>query len=1628
MLCNVRNNVTSRMKERGYVDNNMIIINAMFFDQENSVKDLAKNKYGVRTNEMPFIKRELPSGKIKAIPNETFFSELQRKHDEYFSRNADQGRLFQKEGSTVSSKASPQLIRTVKDLLDRIGVSTEVVDKIVVNGVRMNSNAIANITQRLVQVMEGKEETSLPEEAMHFVVAIIKQTNPKLYQQLLKEINDYQILKQVFIDYGTDPNYLLPDGKVNVLKIKEEAIAKVLAETIINKDGGYTEKPELVAKANTWWQKILNWIKELFSKSGFDRAAMDVLSGKNIGNVEDIREEEGEIFQQKSAQSHVYDRLKEIASKLVIRNDKYYFEGKEVPRRVSDNIKDWYDRRFKNKDLTDSEWQKAINDLKAEKGTAGHLALQYAFSRLVDENGYVRETPLDENDYVEKNPNFNFDLYILLRNNLKERLAQYNKKSPNTRFLSEIMMYDAKRGLAGTADFVAITEEGNVNILDWKFMDLNVDKYEDVPWYKVNAWNQQMTQYKLMMEQVYGVKSQDIVEAMMIPIQAIYEPGDFETQKLPTLKEIRIGDVDVKSIEHAYLLPVALSTQKTGQKRVDNLIEKLNATYRKISEKKALPSEKISKAEQLNALFSAIRQLQMRQNIEPLVEQARIYNKMIKSVIERYGDEFKGKDPKSFTQAQINSFYEELETAFETLDIYTQLDSDLRPLYTEKDTDTEDIKNEKRRFKSEVADTVDTAREIKANLDEVMEEYVNDIIAGSEGVDDIIKPEKIIKGFTRIFGSTTSLQLKSMQVLFKKANRALGYAGMDTLTETKKLQRLKTNFDRWAAAKGLTIKDYFNILKKKDKNELIDEFNPEFYKNLKSQIANKNFDWIRENIDVEAYREYIAEKLKEEEERIRNKPRVGTDEEINQKINAELYKARNLYNLSTDTSVGWLLYDDLRKFPNREKWESNEWKKLTAKGNEAAKAFYDYIREKNDEYAELGYITRAEARVFLPFVRKGLMEKIIFGGKVSLGEQFLRAISLDEGDVGFGQIDPLTGRSIDTIPIYFAKEIDGEVSTDIFRTMALYNEMAIKYKHLSDIDAQVRALVTLERNKKAIATSFFGKTQYKEGELQYTPNNNENAQLIEDMAKAIVYGQKFLESQSFDQLLGKVGDWGSKFNKALGIKLFPETLSERQISANKVINQINNTFQIQTLGLNPLSSLSNLFGGTAQSIINSGKYFTRAEFISSELWLSSAKMTGGEDQKKFVAALEYFLPLTDNYNKEIAKTLSLSKLSQERIQEFLMILMRNSDLFVQTANFRSFLLNAIVINGEVINARDYLRKQPEYANKYKGTPEQRRKIEQEFDNKVKQLIEEKGVMKLATIKDGEFVIPGIERKSDSVIEFRRKVQQLSKDALGNLSEDDIRLINLNILGKSFMIFKNWIPRLVDVRFGNLKYNNASDAYEWGRMRVVFDMLSVNLLASVGRLRNAMVANEEGVAYMREMFERKKAKYKEDTGKVLDMNEAQFMDLVRQNIRSQMRDVLLLLTLMALYAGLKANMPDDDEDKKTKNQYRFLLKATDKLRDELMYFYNPTSIQGIISTGIFPSMRLVDNYSALVKNFMLENYYVAVGEEEKAEKNFVIKYALRGFPITKVGSSYIPMFYPDLAKDLGIKMQSQSGIR
>ena len=1516
-------------------------------------------------------------------------------------------------------KASPELIKLIKEFIKQIGVDYQTVSEIVVNGKKQDAAGVALIMQKLIQVVEGKEDVALPEEAMHFAVEIIEQTNPKLFNKLLKEINDMPIYDQVKAAYSTNP-YYQKDGKPNIRKLKKEAIARALVDVL-------QDKIDAQPVARTWWESILDFLKSLFNQSGFDSLSRKILSGEYIGSASELRATEDDVFFNLSEQDRVVNRLKEIASKIDKKPDNeedsssresYYFDGKKVQYRVTDFSKEIYANFFGNRKFT--EFQDAINELKAEKGTLGHKHIETAFDTFVDpDTNLLRDEFLDsDEEYRDSLPSdVDRDAYDLLKDNLRERLLNKDIFPKGTKFFREIPIYDGKN-TAGTIDFLAVTPEGKVNILDWKFIDLNINKFDDIPPYKAIAWMDQLDRYKQILTYAYGIKAQDFQQTRAIPILAMYSPADYKKNIMPKLLRIKIGAANVKNIKEDYLLPVGVESERTGKDNIDELIDKFNAVKTNLSSEDVSDEEKADKWEQVNSLFRAIRALQVKEDITPLINQGTLLSKQVSNFIKKYNDEIAGKDKNEIDDQQLEAYSKMFRVHIEGLMPYLEL---RKFKYLLGDDEVSQlVKNKLTQLLDDVQTHIDTLESLKRKF-------------GEEYVGASYNAEKVVKGLSRWLGNAATIQLENLHRLFKLVTKAGTLSSYESSEQIEILSNIRKEYDKWAELKNLKPSEYFNIIRKSDENELIDQYQEEFYTELRDAINRQDFDWIAKNVDQQAYVNKMKEKLDEKIKKIQSKDRgVLTEEEHQAQIKREIIRARDEFDVSTKTSYGWLNYKEVKNFPNSS-WESSKWIELNKPENAPAKRLYDYIIERNKEYQSIGYLKGKNARVFLPFIEGGITEGLVFDGVApNLLEGFLQSISINESDTEYGQQDKVTGEYLHKLPRYFTSKIEEGYSKDLFKNLALYNHFAIRYKNFLAIEEQARLLESAERNKKAIMTSKIGTIKYENGKIQYDKNNNSNAKLFSDIKNSIIYNKKYIESESFDIILGKLSTFGKKINETIGINIFPKSLDTRQISVNKILDQMNRQFSLTALGINTGSALSNLFGGSANALINSGKFMTKRDYLENQLWVLTNHFRGKDniDAKKAVAAIKYFMPFIENENLREIQKFSLLKLDAERVQEFLMILMRSSDKGVQTVNFFSFFNNAIIEDGKILNVREYLRSTDEYKDFYTGTSEERTARKEKFEKDVKALLEEKGLAKLSTVDEsGNLVIPNIERKSDTVIDFRRMVQQFTSDALGSLTEENRRLINMTVYGSSLMLFKNWIPRLVDVRMGDIKYNAGYDAYEWGRYRTVLRLLTTDILKSMNSLTAAIGGNGDvWLKQIRELYEAKSAEYYNNTGKELKMTESEFIALVNQNIKNQAIELAVLLTLQGIVFGLKAAMPDDDEDPAVRNQWRYFMYVTDKLRDELSYFYDPTSLVNLLSKGMFPALSLIDNYKKFILNFLQEGYGLVLENDELVDDAKPIKYLMKSFPITNQMSFLLPIVYPELAKDLGIKMQSTYGMK
>lgn len=167
--------------------------------------------------------------------------------------------FFQKDEGMKQAKASPKTIVKVKEWMNRAGIKLSELDTSRYGGV----NGVAIMLDRIIQIAEGKEDVAITEESMHMLTGMIKQGNKGLYNRMLNKISTYDVYKQTFDVYKSDALYQDLDGSPDVLKIKEEAIGKLLAEYYLKQ-----EQPEdaiKIGQQKAWWQAIMDWIKELLN-------------------------------------------------------------------------------------------------------------------------------------------------------------------------------------------------------------------------------------------------------------------------------------------------------------------------------------------------------------------------------------------------------------------------------------------------------------------------------------------------------------------------------------------------------------------------------------------------------------------------------------------------------------------------------------------------------------------------------------------------------------------------------------------------------------------------------------------------------------------------------------------------------------------------------------------------------------------------------------------------------------------------------------------------------------------------------------------------------------------------------------------------------------------------------------------------------------------------------------------------------------------------------------------------------------------------------------------------------------------------------------------------------------------
>ena len=1328
---------------------------------------------------------------------------------------------------------------------------------------------------------------------------------------------------------------------------------------------------------------------------------------------------------------------------------------KRIEKRVTDRVKAWYRNKFGTKKFT--EFETKFNEIKRKFGVEGHKDLEEIHDRFYNKDGTKKQTP------DPRPAKFNVTSQAMYSQLEKYYVDTVNSLPKGTLVFSEVMIYDPKIQEAGTIDFLAVDPEGKTTILDWKFMYVS-EKETDVPWYKQGAYDVQIGRYKQMLQENYDVKSFGKMRA--IPFLMEFA---FSKDKLPVLQGIATGSADASQIVDLRLVPISEQTESTGEARLDAVIAKLNGLTRQLEKEKVTDEEERKlKNERLNKVRQAIRLVQSTQNIRYLIDVIQVTRKEGERIINEYDTTYANVPVTStdFENSQLSDFADDMNSYIKLAQVFENISREIDDLIYTPQMEQEATSDEE---KAEIAERKKILDDLRAESDSIFKSK-NTIIKAAEKFADkhigeknlvagLTKAEAVVKGLGSLFRGVSDLPLRALQVLYKLTRAAQGRASEDSFAEVQELMAIRTKLaERGGDLRKLVQQLYQKDTEGKLSNRLIYKYSKEFYDKLSEKAAKGgDMEWLQNNIDIEAYKKEANALLEKRIERINNNNYAGTDEEVEQTKKALVEKAKQELDIDNPKFDGFNNYI-LKRHP-QDKWFSDQYKAIEKDPD--LLSLYNFITKINTKAKDAGYIQNQVASTFLPFIRKTMAEQLVWDNKLSVMSNFYDSLQINPDDVGYGEINEVTGELENSIPKYYTRDFvqDSEnpndysqVSEDLFKNMILYLQQVNKYKYLSDVEGQLKLVKTIEEFKGHLNTTRIGNVvKTGDNKLEELPGNEENTKMYDDFLRVLLYDQKYVLSDSDTPLnVGKVVNFVKKgVNTLAGKEVWKENENPTATSLMKTIDAANRGFQLKTLGFEFISGAVNAFGGNVQMAAQSGNYFKTREFAKNEAKIIKQDFQNNEDKEVFIQMVNTFMPLKDDPAYEEFKKAGMSKLTQSNLGDILMVFMRYPEQVIEKSVFLTLLQNTMVENGRLVNINEFVK--AKYKDRYNSAAEYRSSKEA-IEREVEELKATRAISVTRKLEDGQLVIPGLDLSNRAELQRLTNLsRRISRNATGGMADSDVNRMSMSIWTKSMMVFKNWIPKLADTRFsefrkvsddfstvineeidpdtGELISTISGEKYDIGRIRLLGYVLASSIETKSNDIVNIMTMNDAGIEALDRYYQDFAAKYEEETGEPLNMSREDFIDMIRINLRNQLKELAILGSLMGMMFALGFTAPDDDDDKATKNFHRYTLRVMDKFVGELSFFYNPAEFQNLLNGGMFPAMGIAGDISKFTKHSLMQITGMDMNSEtsydDVRKKAQPIKYAMKMLPVTKSIVTYLSILNSNFAKEFDVTINKES---
>ena len=562
----------------------------------------------------------------------------------------------------------------------------------------------------------------------------------------------------------------------------------------------------------------------------------------------------------------------------------------------------------------------------------------------------------------------------------------------------------------------------------------------------------------------------------------------------------------------------------------------------------------------------------------------------------------------------------------------------------------------------------------------------------------------------------------------------------------------------------------------------------------------------------------------------------------------------------------------------------------------------------------------------------------------------------------------------------------------------------------------MRLLQEVESSKNSLATNMFGSRIEGKEDIR---NNETNTEYFNNFLKATFFGHRNVTNTTDTKIIETAGKARSAINKFFGREIISE--QNGKIGLYQTIDAANRLFTLKVLGLNLSVPIANTIGGNIQAYLNTSKYFEYKDFLKHEFSTLTGKFSNSEDWKKTHALAEYFQFLYEGQvNERLSRKMSMNAATAYSIPERLMQLQHKSEVPLQLGIGMAMLDNMMVAGDKIVSIKEYVSEK--YADRFDKTESERKIIETKMQQEIASLKANKALSKTISIKGDDVTIEGLERDSQAALDFATLVKQQVRRVTGGGNREDMRQINMTILGRSMMVFKSWMPRLISNRVQSLTWNEGLQEYEMGRWNAVGQLLHGNWIKGIKRLYNVYQMNDEGVALLKERYEDTKADYEfQNPGKTFKLTKSQYITMIQDLIKQETREVLALSSVMGLFFAVGSMKPPEDPEQK--NAYNYAYKLVGKVRDELGFFYSPGDWSKTLGSSVFPAVGVVKEALGVGTDVLKTINYKTTGDKDLEKKTHLLKKIAKFTPILNQGTGYLALFDAELAKELQLEIKN-----